>query len=390
MGEEQSCDGIAKVPHQQEPQKGRKGEKQMANNGLKKAIAAAGVVGAVMSPMVVMAAPSPDSAETVTDLVESGAISDVQKDADGKVTSFKVEEGIKDGFQYFNLNGDPELVYIKDGAYSKEVSDSANDTADFVNNMFKETLDREVDNEGRDYWVGEMMKDTAPVTGADLIASIVYAPEYVEKQKTNEQIVADMYASMLGRTDAAENDKEGFDYWVGCLNNGMTVQWIVSGFCGSDEFKGICEDLGVEAGTYQSQSILDYNVTRTAFVAGLYQDVLGRAGSEAELTYWVDALTAEENQQTAAQAIGGFVFSKEATSKPVDDDAFVNMLYKVFMGREADAEGLAYWKGQLADGAAREAVFNGFLGSEEFQKVCADSFIAVGDPIPVPTDSVEE
>ena len=103
-----------------------------------------------------------------------------------------------------------------------------------------------------------------------------------------------------------------------------------------------------------------------------------------------DEKTAEENQQTAAQAIGGFVFSKEATSKPVDDDAFVNMLYKVFMGREADAEGLAYWKGQLADGAAREAVFNGFLGSEEFQKVCADSFIAVGDPIPVPTDSVEE
>ena len=66
-----------------------------------------------------------------------------------------------------------------------------------------------------------------------------------------------------------------------------------------------------------------------------------------------------------------------AVANPIDDDAFfVRQHYRDFFSREPDAEGLAYWTGEIkkcgADAACREArrvsVSAAFFLSIEFQE----------------------
>jgi len=39
------------------------------------------------------------------------------------------------------------------------------------------------------------------------------------------------------------------------------------------------------------------------------------------------------------------------------------------MDREADASGLAYWKGEMAGGMTRDRVLDGFAASNEFKNI---------------------
>jgi hypothetical protein len=47
------------------------------------------------------------------------------------------------------------------------------------------------------------------------------------------------------------------------------------------------------------------------------------------------------------------------------------MLYNVFLDRAPDAEGLAFWVGQLETMATRPGVLNGFIHSAEFEAICS-------------------
>ena len=56
----------------------------------------------------------------------------------------------------------------------------------------------------------------------------------------------------------------------------------------------------------------------------------------------------------------------------LSDQEFVKVLYRVFMDREADADGLNAWIRVLESGQGREHVFNGFADSLEFQEICRE------------------
>ena len=45
-------------------------------------------------------------------------------------------------------------------------------------------------------------------------------------------------------------------------------------------------------------------------------------------------------------------------------------MYKTFMGREAEAEGKAYWLDLMNNGTSRDEVFNFFSTCEEFTGIC--------------------
>ena len=61
----------------------------------------------------------------------------------------------------------------------------------------------------------------------------------------------------------------------------------------------------------------------------------------------------------------GFVFSKEMNNKKLSDEDFVKTLYNLFMDREGEATGVAFWTKYLKDGHSRLEVFNGFTDSVE-------------------------
>lgn len=70
--------------------------------------------------------------------------------------------------------------------------------------------------------------------------------------------------------------------------------------------------------------------------------------------------------------------SEEFTNCNLNDGEFVDVLYRTFFNREADAGGRANWLAELASGKTRGYVLSGFVNSTEFDNLCDSYGIARG------------
>ncbi len=106
------------------------------------------------------------------------------------------------------------------------------------------------------------------------------------------------------------------------------------------------------------------------FVTRCYRVALGRDPDKAGHGDWVRWL--QDGTVDATTCTYGFVFSKEMNNKNLSDEAFVRTLYELFMGREGEAAGVAFWADYLNGGHSREEVFYGFADSAEFDHIKAN------------------
>lgn len=104
-----------------------------------------------------------------------------------------------------------------------------------------------------------------------------------------------------------------------------------------------------------------------AYVARNYTKALGRNPEPAGLQYWTAEITAK--RKTPIQVAGNFIYSKEFRDKKLNNTEYVKVLYRTFMGREADKGGLDYWVGRLSKGESRERILKAFAACPEFQKI---------------------
>ena len=129
-----------------------------------------------------------------------------------------------------------------------------------------------------------------------------------------------------------------------------------------------------DCGTYKDgkQILMRVNVCNnpqiSAFTTRLYEKCLGRDPDNSGLVHWTQVLANKE--RSGAQVAYGFVFSEEYKNKKTTDEQFVEMLYRVFMDREADTAGKAHWMDLLSQGISREYVFRGFAQSQEYTNIC--------------------
>ena len=112
-----------------------------------------------------------------------------------------------------------------------------------------------------------------------------------------------------------------------------------------------------------------------AFVTRMYRIILEREPDAGSAT-WVDGL--KSGAFTGVRVADGFVLSEEMLNKDISNEEYVNILYRAFFGREADADGLATWKGLLDAGCKKTYVFAGFANSTEFGNLCAEAGIVQG------------
>ena len=113
-----------------------------------------------------------------------------------------------------------------------------------------------------------------------------------------------------------------------------------------------------------------------AFVSRMYTVVLGREAEEEGLNYWSDQLI--QHTYDGAGLARGFIYSDEFTNKGLNNEAYLNILYKTFFDREPDEDGMAYWMGALNNGTSRNTVLAGFVNSKEFAAICDRYGIARG------------
>jgi serralysin len=99
----------------------------------------------------------------------------------------------------------------------------------------------------------------------------------------------------------------------------------------------------------------------------LYRAGLGRDLDAGGLDFWFSARSnGTDLDRMALSLIDSPEFADRfGTPDTMSDDDFVDVLYKNVLGREGEADGLAYWQDQIAGGATRADLLMSFAYSEE-------------------------
>jgi hypothetical protein len=125
---------------------------------------------------------------------------------------------------------------------------------------------------------------------------------------------------------------------------------------------------GMQAGTYSDEQveafflgsqeyIQTHGGTGQAWVTGMYQDLLGRTASPAEVQTWVNVL----NNGTPASAVAlGFAASRERESQRVRTN------YQTYLGRTPRQDEVDLWVNAFVGGVTNEDMVAGFVGSLEY------------------------
>lgn len=112
------------------------------------------------------------------------------------------------------------------------------------------------------------------------------------------------------------------------------------------------------------------------YVERLYTLVLEREPDTNGINDWVNAMN---NGTSAAECAAGFFGSDEFRQREYTDDAYLTVLYRSILGREADQAGIEAWANLLSEGYPRNQVLADFIGSDEFTRICESYGVTRGD-----------
>jgi hypothetical protein len=194
--------------------------------------------------------------------------------------------------------------------------------------------------------------------------------------------VTQLYQDILHRAP----DDSGLTSWVGLLDQGASRAQVALGIADSPEGRGVQVDgfyqhylhraadaagragwvnallagvsaTAVELAFLTSPEYLQLHPDTTAFVSGLYEDILNRAPSAAEVLPWVSIAGGALGQVRVAL---GILTSVEAYRDLISQE------YVSVLGRAPDPLGLDGWVGGLVNGQiSRDEVAGLFLSSDE-------------------------
>ena len=233
----------------------------------------------------------------------------------------------------------------------------------FVSRCYSEILNRKGDVSGLNDWTGKLL--SKKIGGGMMVAQFMSSTEFRQRNVSNAKTVDIVYKVMLDRAA----DAAGKSNWTNIADSGVSTDYLVRGFASAPEFVNICTSYGITAGTVTLSQNRDKNIKVTRFVSRCYEKALGRRGDADGLNNWTGHLL--NHTLTPENVARNFVFSDEVNKKQLNNTEFINMLYRVCLGREADAAGRENWVRNLQRGMSRETVFNQFAQSKEFKEIVA-------------------
>ena len=258
---------------------------------------------------------------------------------------------------------DPQDYISSSSDSDKKVDENA--IRNFVTRMYDKCLNRAGDAEGILYWTEELT--SGKMTGAKAAQGFFFSTEMENKNLTDKEFVEVLYNVLMDRT----SDTDGMNYWLDLLDDGMSRTWVFSQFATSKEYTNICNSYGITRGEGTLTEGRDRNYGATQFISRLYTKALGRTYDVEGLNYWCDCLL--DGQFTAAEiATTQFFHSQEFRNKNLGDKEYLEVLYRTFLDREYDKEGMEYWlKEMRVNGMTRDEVLYSFANSKEFKAIMA-------------------
>lgn len=230
----------------------------------------------------------------------------------------------------------------------------------FVYRLYNVALSRDAEEAGLADWTNRLISKQE--NAAQVAWGIFFSEEFQNRNYTDAQYIEMLYKTMFGRS----SDNEGKRYWLDCLDNGVSREYVYHGFAESEEFSNLCNSFGVERGFITLGQYRDKNMQATGFIARLYTKMLGRKFDEDGLEYWCEKYLTQENtiEEIASH---GFLHSEELANLNLSDEEFVIRMYETFLNRDPEEDGLNDWVGRLERGeVTRDTLVYGFTNSPEF------------------------
>jgi hypothetical protein len=231
--------------------------------------------------------------------------------------------------------------------------------------MYTKVLGRSAEAVGITAWTEFLNAGTA--TGAACASSFINSAEFKAKDLSDEDYIKVLYQAVMGRE--VEND-DALNLWTGILATGVSRDYVLASFVNNAaEFAQICTEYGMQAGSLDLTENRDQNIKVTEFVQRFYTKVLERSAEVEGLNVWTGEII--NGNETPVSAAYKFVFSDEQKAMYRDDESFIRMLYRTFLGREVeDEKTLNVWLNEL-NSKGRENVFYTLSGGTEFADIVA-------------------
>ena len=198
----------------------------------------------------------------------------------------------------------------------------------FINLIYLDLLSRPADSNAYSTFVSLLVSGAA--TDQDVALTVLGSTEY------RDDLTDSYYETYVDRLP----DALGLQNSLNFLQGGGTDQGLQDQLLASPEFFN------------------DQGGTNSAFVAGLYTDLLQRFASPSESSIWVNALGS--NSLTTAQVAMDFLTSPEY------DDDLVSGYFALFLDRVPTPSDLSLYVPEIQGGTTNEQVIAQILGSPEF------------------------
>ncbi len=235
------------------------------------------------------------------------------------------------------------------------------DISKFAERLYTTCLGRASEPAGKLYWIDRLMNG---MTGADAAHEFFFSNEFINKNLSDTEFVTRLYRTFMDR----EPDQGGLDYWLGELKTGKSREFVFDGFINSTEWANVCLKAGILSGGTTNPTITKEPTDATiAFATRLYTTCLCRPADLGGVKYWSTELA--NMRKSGTEVAYGFFFSKEMMNKKISDAEFINRLYATFMNRNPDQGGFNYWMAQLKK-SDRKTVFYQFAACKEFADIC--------------------
>ena len=241
---------------------------------------------------------------------------------------------------------------------------------DFVERLYVVALGRASEPEGKEFWCTHV--GNGDLTGAECANEFLLSKEFNERYLDDENFLKVLYGTFFNRK--AEEDKEGFNFWMNSLKTDGRAT-VVDCFINSQEWCNVCASYGVKSGATRAKATIASKNAKD-FATRLYTECLGRDPETDGLNFWSLGLTNLE--LTGSQAAHEFFFSKEFNDHNYGNEELLTRMYKTFMGRDPDTDGMNYWLGEMNNGMTKQQVFDSFVQSKEFTQICKDYAIDRG------------
>ena len=259
-----------------------------------------------------------------------------------------------------------ERIWLADGS----LDFTADSNAAVTLRLYDAAFGRAAEGSGQQYWIQALNGGMDAIEAAFLFVQSREFTASLGGDTSNAAFVDLLYANLRGTAASVEEQQ----FWTGQLDAGMDRPTVLLYFADSAEQRAATADT-VSAGIWT----LDEGAAQ---IARLYDTVLGRRPDVDGMMFW--------GQQKAAGMelgqIGHSMFGAQEVVQRFGDvepepDQIVELFYQQALGRQADADGLAFWTNILSaeDTEALITVIMGISESREHTLLTQD-WINNNDP----------